>query len=183
MFILYLDMANYLSSSDEHELIDRAIIHGDFTLASGAKATEKFDFDLIETNSDIFRALVQALSRYIKAENPDIDGIVTVANGATRLGDPISAKLGGIEHIQSSYTTDEDGVKNFSVGQIPDGVTKVVLVDDVFTRGTNTTKVANALPDDIEIAGVVVILDRSGQTAPQILGSVAVVSLIRKVLK
>ncbi len=176
-------MTEYLSSAEQDEVMRQAVIHGDFTLASGAKATEKFDFDLIDTDSDIFRALIRALARYIKTENPDIDGIVTIANGATRLGDPIATALGNIKHIESSYTTDSHGVKHFTTEPIPNGVTKIILIDDVFTSGTNTTKVANTLPENIEIAGVMVILNRSGQPTPKILGNIAVLSLIQQVLK
>lgn len=176
-------MTEYLSSDEVNDIIAQAVVYGDFTLVSGAKSDKKFDFDRIETNSDVFRVLVQALTRCIKDTSPDIDGIITIASSATRLGDPIAAKLDGVTHIKSTSVINPSGSKHFKIDQIPSGTTKVVLVDDVFTRGTNATKIADALPSNIKIENIAVILDRSGQTNPRILKNIAVSSLIRRTLE
>ena len=172
-------MTEFISTSEQNELLDTAIIHGDFTLASGVHANRKFDFDLIETESELFQAVIRGLAKCIRYNFQDYNGILTIANGATRLGEPLSDEL-GVPAIESSYTIDASGYKHFNVN--PDAkVSKVVLVDDVFTRGTNTTKTAiAAYNQEIESVGVAVVLDRSGFTKPTIAGRLAVKSLIKQ---
>lgn len=171
----------YLSSHESAKLMEQAVIFGDFTLASGANAKSKFDFDLVETDSDLFRNIVSALSRCIKDSRTNFDGILTIATGATRLGNPLS-KILGVPHVESRYEFDDAGNKQFTVS--PDlRVSNAFLVDDVFTKGTNATKTAAAARiHGIETVGLAVVLDRSGEAQPTILGSCAVSSLIRIVL-
>lgn len=174
-------MTEYLSNSQRDRLLDTTIISGDFILASGKRAKQKFDFDLVDSNSAIFSEIVLGLSDCIRDNFSGYNGILTVANGATRLGEPLSQVL-GVTHINSSYVTDGSGIKQFSVE--PDlGVDKVIIVDDVFTRGTNATKVAVAADElQIETLGVAVVLDRSDRSAQSILSHIAVASLIQKEL-
>lgn len=162
-------------------LLDIAVVSGDFVLASGETAEQKFDFDLVDGHSDIFTDVVLGLASCIRSNFSGYNGILTVANGATRLGEPLSQAL-DVPHICSSYIIDDSGIKRFSVE--PDsGVDKVIIVDDVFTRGTNATKVAITADElQIDTLGVAVVLDRSCRSTPNILSHIAVASLIQKEL-
>lgn len=171
----------YLNSSQREHLLDTGIIAVNFRLASGAPATQKFDFDRITSESELFPLVISGLAACIRDRFAGYDGILTVAKGATRLGDPLSQEL-GVEHVLSDYTTDGDGMKTFAVLPNP-AVERVVIVDDVFTRGTNATKTAIAAADHaIETVGVAVVLDRSGFDAPTILEDIAVASVVQREL-
>ena len=172
----------FLDTTQRRKLLDTAVISGDFILASGRRAEQKFDFDLIGDDTNTYKSVVLGLASCIRSTFNDYDGILTVANGATRLGEPLSEIL-HIPHLNSMYDYDENGVKHFMVEHPPE-VNNVVIVDDVFTRGTNATKVAlTAREHAIETIGVVVVLDRSGETAPTILSRVAVASLVQQELR
>lgn len=168
----------YLNSEQQEQLLNTAIISGDFIFASGKHANLKFDFDLIDTNSDLFSAVVAGLASCVRNNFSGYNGILTIANGATRLGEPLSREL-GVAHVQSAYTVDENGIKRFTVSPEAN-VDQVVIIDDVFTRGTNATKVATAAEQyAIEVLGVAVVLDRSGESLPSILSRIAVASVIQ----
>ena len=145
---------------DKQKLLDKALISGNFIFASGAKARLKFDFDKIGTGSEEWDIAVNGLAGLIRENFHNIDAIVTVANGAIRLGDPIATDL-AVVHIPTARTDTEP--RQFSVpGLIPEGVERVVIVDDVYTKGTNSTKVNDVLArQGLEAIGVVVVLDRS----------------------
>lgn len=170
--------SEYLSPHDTDELIHTAVVRGDFVLASGIRSSAKFDFDLIETDSELFRRIALGLSECITDNFTDFDAVLTVANGATRLGGLLSGLL-KVPHIESTYEISTNGEKVFTVDPLIEAKNSVI-VDDVFTRGTNATKVANAsIEHGIETAGVVVVLDRSANPRPRILGDRAVKSLVQ----
>lgn len=168
----------YLTSQQVDELTNRAVVFGDFILASGIKSNVKFDFDRIHTDSELFKAVTLGLSECVSDNFADFDAILTVANGATRLGEPLSELL-SVPHMESSYEIDERGKKVFAVNALAN-VGRPVIIDDVFTSGTNATKVAQAAIElGIEPTGAVVVLDRSGILCPQFLGNRAVNSLVK----
>ncbi len=171
----------YLSLTQRELLLEQSVISLDFITASGKPATQKFEFDRISSNSELFQYAITGLARCIQDNFSGYDGILTVAKGATRLGDPLSKVL-ETEHIGSSYYSDEDGTKHFSVHPKSE-IDKVVLVDDVFTRGTNTTKVALAAEEQqIKTIGIAVLLDRSGYSEPSVLGNIPIESVIQRAL-
>lgn len=104
----------YLDPQYADGLMRKAVVTGDFILASGVRSNAKFDFDLIDTDSELFSRIVSGLSECIADNFTDFDSVLTVANGATRLGDPLS-KLLEVPHIESSYTIDGTGKKIFTV--------------------------------------------------------------------
>lgn len=172
----------YLSLSQREQILNAGVIPIDFVTASGEPATQKFEFDNIDSSSVLFQHVITGLARCIQDRFEGYDGILTVARGATRLGDPLSKVL-EIDHLKSSYYSDEGNVKHFSV-RPKQGIDKVVVVDDVFTRGTSSSKVALAAQEkDIETIGVAVILNRSETSDPAILGSVPVASVIHRTLE
>lgn len=174
-------MKEYISDVDREQLLNTATIFGDFKLASGKQAVQKFDFDLITSDSKIYDTVTRCLAKCIRDYFDGYNGVLTVANGATRLGEPLSQAL-GISYLNSAYEIDEFGVKNFSIESML-GLNKVVIVDDVFTEGTNATKVALVAQElNIETLGICVVLDRSGITSPSIMGNIAVKSLIQQEL-
>jgi orotate phosphoribosyltransferase len=90
-----------------------------------------------------------------------------VANGATRLGEALDEEL-GLPHLPSIKTEDRIGfniVSNFDRRQ-----TRTVLIDDVYTAGTNLNKVAKAAyMSGLFVIGGAVILDRSESPWPSIM--------------
>ncbi|QQS22357.1 hypothetical protein IPM09_02330 [Candidatus Saccharibacteria bacterium] len=173
--------SEHLPDAIREELLQSGIVSGDFILASGIRAAKKFDFDLIPTNSDLFEIVVSGLARCIRNQFSSFDAIVTIANGATRLGDPIAHQL-NVSHTPTTYHVDELGQKQFVVPQLSTE-RHCIIVDDVFTKGTNATKVASRLAArGCAIGGVGVILDRSNVASPAICHDSPVVSLIKQQL-
>lgn len=169
----------YLSVAEQKKLLSMATLSGEFTLASGRTAKYKFDFDLIKTNSKLFKSVISALSQLIKKHFVDFDAIITVANGATRLGEPLSRLL-NVKHISTNYKVIE-GEKVFQLNNLE--FKSAVIIDDVFTAGTNATKVANcALVTGAKIIGLAVVLNRSGDLYPKLLYDIPVFALINKEL-
>lgn len=169
-------MTEYVSKQQKQVLLDAAIIHGDFTLASGQESTVKFDFDRIKTNSGLYIAAVAGLARCIKAntnfDEYDSIALVSVATGANRLGDSLTNLRLPVFHVPSRK--DYDG--NFYLAERTDGIAGI-LVDDVYTTGSSFEKVQQEFRG--QIIGAYALLDRSGKIDPTLTSGVHVRSVMQ----
>lgn len=149
------------TEGDRQRVLDAGIVIGSFRLVSGVETNQKFDFDLI--HGEVFDICVSGLVRVILAEFADVSGIVTVAEGATRLGGPIEEQL-GIKHFMTTHNNKKPRVFRL-LGKVSGNV---VIVDDVFTRGTTIREIANIIDQqpDANIIGAAVILNRSSDPSP-----------------
>lgn len=159
-------MRRYLIPEHEEEIMSAAVIEGDFTLASGRSAHQKFEFDNIQRDGRLLTLATNAVSRCIQNEFDQPDAIVTVANGATCMGDPIVRGIEG-RHIRTAYQ-DSDRGKLFYLLDTVRPNDRVVVIDDVYTSGTNSGKVVDLLIRNGAVPiGVAVLLNRSDEEAPQ----------------
>ncbi len=171
-------MSEYITHDQRRALLDAGVVHGNFTLASGMMSKEKFDFDRIDDSSELFQIAIKGLTACIK-DTVDEDlydsiAIVTVADGANRLGDALAENL-SMYHVPSRK--DEDG--NLYIPERTEGITGI-LVDDVYTTDTNFEKVKDQFTG--RLIGAYALLDRSGRILPVLSGGVRVHSVIRHVL-
>ena len=179
----------YLRPSAKRMVMDAAVVTGDFVLASGVRATEKFDIDRIADGTEELRLCVNGLVNCIESNFRSkralvggnryaFDAIGSVANGATRLGHLVCAELGA-RHIQSY----KDGNSEFAFQSDFEDITKLLVLDDVYTSGTNMEKYRQKLPAHVMPIGGVVVLDRSlPEHEPQLQNGSPVFAAVRQVL-
>lgn len=142
-----------------------ALQKGHFVFASGNHATTKLEFDNISRSPLLINLVSKKLAKLIALNYPDIDLIVTIANGANILAKPISSHLTKITGKDIGYVaTHKTPQKNFS---IPKGCkihkdSRCVIVDDVYNHGTNSSKVAKLLKErNLNILGITVVFNRN----------------------
>src|SRR5574338_916265 len=134
------------------ELMDRCLLDGEFQLRHGGRSAQKFDFDRVSQSSRIrdkllFRRTAKSLGLLIMDQMPECEMVVTVANGAN----PLANKVARYASLVNKSTPEilsrethklEDGTFILNGGNIFVRDRKVVIVDDVFTVGTNIGLVA-----------------------------------------
>lgn len=171
-------MSEYISPQQKRAILDAATIRGDFTLASGARSTEKFEFDRIKTNSGLFIMSVVGLARCIKAnvdfEEHDTMALVTMASGANRLGDPL-ADLLPLFHVPSRK--DDEG--NLYIPERIEGL-PCIFVDDVYTTGSTFEKAKRQIGG--KLLSAFVLEDRSGRVDPTLSNGERVYSVMQHAL-
>lgn len=125
------------------KLLATAIIDGHFTLASGRHANQKFDFDLIAADTPLLLTTAHHIANVIHQDFPTIKSIITVANGANVLADPVAMFLAEMKHEVQAIQSHKDIAGNFTVEE--ELKASYVIIDDVFTKGTNAKKLIDVL--------------------------------------
>ncbi len=181
------EVREYLRPSSKRMIMDMAVIKGNFILASGVTTNEKFDIDRIADGSEELLLCVNGLvnciesnlkaSIFNKGNRYTFSAIGSIANGATRLGEYVSREI-GVRHIESHK--DENG--NFYVDDAFHDDEELLILDDVYTAGTNMNKYQHALPSNVTVIGGVVLLNRSQATdVPLLANGAPIYSVLREV--
>lgn len=147
--------------SFRNELVDAGILQkGKFALRGDQVTDTKVEFDVVLNSPMLLEKTAGFLARMLHKVFPDITAIVTVANGANALGQPIAANMKKLKHpVQFIQTTKDLNVIYFTeeeLKKLPGA--RLAVVDDVLTRATNVThvgRVAEDLGAHVEGAGVV----------------------------
>ncbi len=163
----------FIESADKEMLLKTATIRGDFVFASGKRAKEKFDFDRIVTNEQLYNVAIHGLLKCIRSKVPveEYNTILTVGNGATAIGDYLA------DELMSWHVPARKNENGFYITQKSEPEANALLVDDVYTTGSSMEKVKAIYPGKI-VAGFVV-LDRSGKERPVLSDNVPVFSAMR----
>lgn len=172
----------------EKELIETGSLHGHFIFKSGDHANEKFDFDLISKNRQqvsLFHKTAQALGRLISIRFPDCDSVITIGDGANCLADPVSTEVSSQSDDKvRAFQTKKIGTNGFQTigGNLYLTGKKIVIVDDVYTHGTNIGLLKPVIQKHGGmIIGAAVVLNRSDYPRPIIqtdYGNVPIQSLV-----
>jgi len=153
-------------SDTEHQLLDllsaRSFKLGDFTLASGAKSTYYIDGKMSEVNPLGAYLIGEVLFERIR--HLDIDAIGGLAVGAVPL---VTATVISSHHqgrpIEGFWVRDEvksHGTKKQIEGGLKPG-SRVVIVDDVITKGGSALKAIQAVQyHGCEVVLVLALVDR-----------------------
>jgi orotate phosphoribosyltransferase len=127
-------------------LIAKTLQEGEFVLRSGRVSSHKIECDNIKSNSRLFKQATASLGNLIAERFFYCDAIVTIANGANRLAIPVAKHAS--DHLghevcayQSFKSHNSDGF-GISKGNIHLRNKQIVVVDDVFSYGTNASTVA-----------------------------------------
>lgn len=127
-------------------ILDKEGVHHVFSQGLHGR---KLDFDLIPDDSDLFNQWVDVTADFVRENYEKLPGaIVGVANGTNRLGFAVAGKLG----ISGFDTVKPEGSRNQPVltESSKEGLKKlnpdfVIILEDVGTRGTNSSSVAKSI--------------------------------------
>ena len=148
----------------------KSVFYGDFTLASGAKSKYYIDCRLTTLDSEAAWLVGQVLYTLIKERSQQLGITVTGVGGLTMGADPIALATG----MHSFKESPSSPLQPFVVRKAPKshGQTKliegnfkagdkVVVIDDVVTKGDSTIAAIEAVRrEGGEVAFVAVLVDR-----------------------
>lgn len=127
-------------------LIAKTLQEGEFVLRSGRVSSHKIECDNIKSNSRLFKQATASLGNLIAERFFDCDAIVTIANGANRFATPVakhaSEHLGHKVNAYQSFKNHNSDGFGITTGNIRLRNRRIVVVDDVFSYGTNASAVA-----------------------------------------
>jgi orotate phosphoribosyltransferase len=141
------------------ELREHALVIGDVTLTSGRKAKYYVDAKRAILRPDGFRAL----GEMVAAEAESVRA--TAVGGMTMGADPVAcAALAAGAPIKAFFVRKErkqHGLQRWIEGPELDPAERCMIVEDVVTTGGSTVKaIERVREEDLEIVGVVSVLDR-----------------------
>lgn len=146
--------------------LDRRLIEvtsrpGHIVLRSGQHAFEKIECDELQKHAILRKKIYRKLGK-LAAEVPALDGIVTIANGANVFAQPVAAITSRIlGKLIDPIETEKNDLNEFSLLGDVEGKSIVVL-DDVYSHGTNIQQVAEIAHDaGACVLGAVVIVNRN----------------------
>jgi orotate phosphoribosyltransferase len=157
----------YLPPSEQEAILDKGLVHlkRGIRLKSGRLTKTKFEFDNIEDESLEFSFILNGMTALIKERMRRAEAIVSVPDGATRLGEALGERL-GLPHLKSTKTPD-DRIGFHVEANFERRQTSTVLIDDVYTAGTNLNEMGRAAyAAGLFVIGGIVILDRSDHPQP-----------------
>lgn len=158
-------MSEYLNSlrSKLLEQVNRhAVVHGDFTLSSGAKSTYYIDGKLLSLMPEGLNYLARVILEMIKDD--EVDAIAGLTLGA----DPIIAGVTALSYESDSPVAgliirkekSSHGREKRIEGPLKAGM-RVVVVEDVVTTGSSSFKAIEALEEaGCKVVKVIVLVDR-----------------------
>jgi orotate phosphoribosyltransferase len=141
------------------ELREHALVIGEVTLTSGAKAHYLVDAKRAILRPNGFRALGTLVAEEARSLN------VTAVGGITMGADPIAcAALAGGADVKAFFVRKErkeHGLARWIEGPPLEPGERCLVVEDVVTTGGSTIKAIDRVRDEgHEVAGVLAILDR-----------------------
>lgn len=151
-----VDAENFKEAILNSGILDGEGVHHVFSQGLHGR---KIDFDLIPDDSELFEQWVEITAEFIKnnySELPKV--IIGVANGTNRLALAVADKLGvvGLDTVKPEGSRNQPILTENSKQKLKElQPKKVLILEDVGTRGTNSASVARSVRgegiDDIEV--------------------------------
>jgi orotate phosphoribosyltransferase len=142
---------------------EHAVLHGDFTLASGAKAAFFFDMKMVTLSAEGSYLVGKVMFDMLK----DVD--VAAVGGLTLGADPIVTAVSVVSYIEGRPipafiergVVKDHGTMKMIEGYVPGKDLPVAIVEDVITKGGATLKAIGIAEEaGCKIAKVIALLDR-----------------------
>jgi orotate phosphoribosyltransferase len=140
-----------------------ALLQGHFKLTSGKHSEWYFEkIRLIESPAALEK-LVDLLAAKIRADGRDFDYVVSPAYGAIAIGFLAALKLGK----KFAFTQRADEKMSIRSGFSGLDGSRAVIVEDILTTGGSIQEVVACLRErQVAVAGIYVLVDRSGGAVP-----------------
>jgi orotate phosphoribosyltransferase len=140
-----------------------ALLQGHFKLTSGKHSEWYFEkIRLIEKPAALDK-IVDLLAAKIRREVPDFDYIVSPAYGAIAIGFLVALKLGK----KFAFTQRAEEKMTIRSGFSGLDGSRAVIVEDILTTGGSIQEVLACLRErQVAVAGIYVLVDRSGGAVP-----------------
>jgi orotate phosphoribosyltransferase len=140
-----------------------ALLQGHFKLTSGKHSEWYFEKIRLIEKPAALEKIVDLLAAKIRREVPDFDYVVSPAYGAIAIGFLAALKLG--KKFAFTQRTDEKMAIRSGFSGL-DG-SRAVIVEDILTTGGSLQEVIACLRErQVEVAGIYVLVDRSGGAVP-----------------
>ncbi|MDD8025458.1 MAG: orotate phosphoribosyltransferase [Acidobacteriota bacterium] len=140
-----------------------ALLRGHFKLTSGKHSEWYFEKIRLIEKPAVMDKIIDLLVEKIRREVPDFDYVVSPAYGAIALGFLTALKLG--KKFAFSQRVEEKMA--FRAGFAGIEGSRAVIVEDILTTGGSINEVVAALKEkSVEVAGIYVLVDRSGGAIP-----------------
>jgi orotate phosphoribosyltransferase len=142
---------------------EKALKFGDFTLASGKKATYYLDGKQVTLNPHGARLLAEGILDLLEAQ-----GIPAAIGGMSIGADPITAAVVTMSAVRGTPITGfmvrkepkGHGTLQYLEGPVKPGDEAVIVEDVVTTGGSSLVAIERALAFGLKIRGVIAIVDR-----------------------
>ena len=136
-----------------------ALLQGHFKLTSGKHSEWYFEKIRLIEKPAALEKIVDLLAAKIRREVPDFDYVVSPAYGAIAIGFLAALKLGK----KFAFTQRADEKMTIRSGFSGLDGSRAVIVEDILTTGGSIREVLACLHDhQIAVAGIYVLVDRSG---------------------
>jgi orotate phosphoribosyltransferase len=140
-----------------------ALLRGHFKLTSGKHSEWYFEKIRLIEKPAVMDKIIDLLAEKIRREAPDFDYVVSPAYGAIALGFLAALKLGK----KFAFTQRVEEKMAFRAGFTGLEGARAVIVEDILTTGGSLNEVVAALKEKTtEVAGIYVLVDRTGGAVP-----------------
>jgi len=140
-----------------------ALLQGHFKLTSGKHSEWYFEKIRLIEKPAVMDRIIDLLAAKIRREVPDFDYVVSPAYGAIALGFLAALKLGR----KFAFTQRVEEKMAFRSGFSGIDGSRAVIVEDILTTGGSINEVVACLKErGVTVAGVYVLVDRSGGGIP-----------------
>jgi len=137
-----------------------ALHRGHFQLSSGLHSNTYFQCARLLQFPDLAKELGAAIAEFFQGETYDV--VVSPALGGTLIGHEVARAMGR----RFVFTERKDGVMSMRRGFFLEKGEKVLVVEDVVTRGTSVREVIKVVEENGGVVtGVASIIDRTGDDA------------------
>jgi orotate phosphoribosyltransferase len=138
------------------DLVDAALLRGDFVLSSGARSDYYLDKYRFETRPDLLRRIARALAGIMPSE---VDRIAGPELGAVALAAALSLE------VDRPFVIVRKASKGYSTERLVEGELvagdRVVLVEDVLTTGAQAIRAAERLrAEGADVVAILGVVDR-----------------------
>ena len=140
-----------------------ALLQGHFKLTSGKHSEWYFEKIRLIEKPAALEKIVDLLAAKIRREVPDFDYVVSPAYGAIAIGFLATLKLGK----KFAFTQRADEKMSIRSGFSGLDGSRAVIVEDILTTGGSIQEVLACLRErQVAVAGIYVLVDRSGGAVP-----------------
>jgi orotate phosphoribosyltransferase len=138
------------------DIVDIALLHGDFTLSSGGRSKYYFDKYLFETRPEVLRPVAELLAAQVP---PGVEMLAGPELGGVALATAVSLET-GLPFIIVRKRSKDYGTSRIIEGTLPEGA-KVLVVEDVVSTGAESIRSARQVAESGgTVVGVLAVLDR-----------------------